>query len=143
MLSCAKPKVLKYLSDAVQQERLPITEDLAIVRSRSVPEDSLDEYYAAQGTVDPKRREQLRSLMLEKLDAYLSSHTLEAKLPDAIVGSSIVPRSLLESVPKSVSIALSDTPYESGGFFFSFCRFGWLMCFMIGRILRVRVESRE
>ncbi|CAB0043802.1 unnamed protein product [Trichogramma brassicae] len=30
--------------------------------------------------------------MLEKLDSYLSSHTLEARLPRAIVDSDIVPR---------------------------------------------------
>lgn len=117
MLSCAKPKVLKYLSDAVQQERLPITEDLSIVRSRSMTEDNeTDEYLTAQDAVDPKRREQLRSLMLEKFDAYLASHTLEAKLPEAIVGSDIVPRSLVDSVPKSISIPLSDSANGSGKF---------------------------
>ena len=119
MLSCAKPKVLKYLSDAVQQERLPITEDLSIVRSRSMDMDAdeqdFDEYYTAQGApVDPKRREQLRSLMLEKLDSYLASHTLEAKLPEAITGSNIVPRSLVESVPSSVSVPLSDSTNGNG-----------------------------
>ena len=113
-LSCAKPKVLKYLSDATEQERLPITEDLSIIRSRYIPEDNFDEYYASQDTVDPNRKEQLRALMLEKLDAYLSSHTLEAKLPQSIVGSSIVPRSLLETVPNSISIPLSDSPVENG-----------------------------
>ncbi|XP_031786259.1 uncharacterized protein LOC100118417 [Nasonia vitripennis] len=115
MLSCAKPKVLKYLSEAVQQERLPITDDLSIVRSRSMTEDNeADEYISAQDAVDPKKREQLRSLMLEKFDAYLASHTLEAKLPEAIVGSNIVPRSLVDSVPKSISIPLSDSPNGSG-----------------------------
>lgn len=115
MLSCAKPKLLKYLTDAIELERLPITQDLSIVRSRSIPEDNdFDEYLASQHSVDPQRREQLRSLMLEKLDTYLASHTIEAKLPEAIVGSDIVPRSLVESVPSSISIPLSDTPNGNG-----------------------------
>ncbi|XP_058793630.1 uncharacterized protein LOC131665621 [Phymastichus coffea] len=115
MLSCAKPKLLKYLSDAVQLEKLPITEDLSLVKSRSIPEDNdFDEFLASQDSVDPKRREQLRSLMLEKLDTYLASHTIEAKLPEAIIGSNIVPRSLIETVPKSISIPLSDAPNGNG-----------------------------
>jgi hypothetical protein len=117
MLSCAKPKILRYLSDAAQEQRLPITDDLFIVRSRSIPEDSdVENYYEAQSSVDPARKEQLRSLMLEKFDSYLSSHILEAKLPEAIVSSNIVPRSLIESVPKSISIPLSDSPNGNGKF---------------------------
>lgn len=88
MLSCVKPKVLAYLSNAVKEDRLAITDDLAVVKSRDMPEESSDEYYPPQyNAVDPARKELLRSLMLEKLDAYLSSHQLEAKLPEAIAGS--------------------------------------------------------
>ncbi|XP_043664353.1 uncharacterized protein LOC122627338 [Vespula pensylvanica] len=115
MLSCVKPKILSYLSDAVKQERLAITEDLAIVKSREAPEENPEEYYPTKYDIaDPARRELLRSLMLEKVDAYLSSHTLEAKLPEAIVGSNIVPRSLVESVPKYLSVPLSDSSNGQG-----------------------------
>lgn len=100
----------------------------------------MDEYYDTQESVDPMRKEQIRALMLEKLDAYLSSHTLEAKLPESIVGSNIVPRSLLESVSNSISIPLSDAPVENGMGFFLFknvllsidyCRLNYIFFFFI------------
>ena len=79
-----------------------------------VPEENLEEYYSSQDSVDPARKELLRSLMLEKLDAYLSSHKLQAKLPEAILGSDIVPRSLTESIPREVSVPLSDSENGQG-----------------------------
>lgn len=115
MLSCVKPKVLAYLSDVVKEERVPITQDLTIVRSRALHEDTIaEDDFAEYKGVDPARKELLRSLMLEKLDSYLSTHRLEAKLPEAIVGSNIVPRSLVESVPKSLTIPLSDSSNGEG-----------------------------
>ncbi|XP_076241428.1 DUF1676 domain-containing protein Osi18 [Calliopsis andreniformis] len=115
MLSCVKPKVLAYLSNAVKQDRVPITDDLAVVRSREMHEESSDEYYPSQyDSVDPARKELLRSLMLEKLDAYLSSHTLEAKLPEAIAGSNIVPRALVDNMPTSLTVPLSDSSNGQG-----------------------------
>lgn len=117
MLSCVKPKVLAYLSQAAKQDRLAITEDLALVKSRDLAEDNNNEdYYPAQyESVDPARKELLRSLMLEKLDAYLSSHQLEAKLPEAVVGSNIVPRSLVDSMPRSLTVPLSDSSDNGQG----------------------------
>ena len=112
MLSCAKPKILAYISEAVKLEKLPISDDLTIIRSQNIPENSFEEVYISQAAVDPDRKEALRSLMLEKLDAYLSSHYLEAKLPKAIESSNIVPRSFIESVPKSINVPLTD---ESNG----------------------------
>ncbi|XP_015123807.1 uncharacterized protein LOC107045914 [Diachasma alloeum] len=112
MLSCVKPKVLAYLSDVIKQERVSITEDLAVVRAREMSFENED--YSQYEGVDPDRKELLRSLMLEKLDAYLASHKLEAKLPEAIAGSNIVPRSLVDSVPKSLSIPLSDVSNGQG-----------------------------
>lgn len=116
MLSCAKPKVLAYLSQAAKQDRLAITEDLALVKSRDLAEDNSEDYYPAQyESVDPARKELLRSLMLEKLDAYLSSHQLEAKLPEAVVGSNIVPRYLVDSMPRSLTVPLSDSSDNGQG----------------------------
>lgn len=115
-MSCVKPKVLAYLSQAAKQDRLAITEDLALVKSRDMPEENSEDYYPAQyDSVNPARKELLRSLMLEKLDAYLSSHQLEAKLPEAIVGSNIVPRSLVDSMPRSLTVPLSDTSSNGQG----------------------------
>ncbi|XP_054002678.1 uncharacterized protein LOC128889256 [Hylaeus anthracinus] len=114
MYSCVKPKVLAYLSNAVKQDRLAITEDLAVVKSRDIPEDNTEEYLSQYGTVDPSRKELLRSMMLEKLDGYLSSHQLEAKLPEAIAGSNIVPRSLVDSMPRTLTIPLSDSSNGQG-----------------------------
>lgn len=115
MLACVKPKVLAYLSDVVKQERVPITEDLAVVRSRVTPEEyeDLTQYEG----VDPARKELLRSLMLEKLEAYLGSHRLEAKLPEAIAGSNIVPRSFIESVPQSLSVPLTDVAHGQSNYY--------------------------
>lgn len=116
MLSCVKPKVLAYITDAVKQDRLAITEDLAVVKSRDASEDNAkkENYPAQYDTADPTKRKLLRKLMLEKLDAYLSSHQLEAKLPEAIAGSNIVPRSLVDSMPKSLTVPLSDSPSGQG-----------------------------
>ncbi|XP_012287559.1 uncharacterized protein LOC105703633 [Orussus abietinus] len=114
MLSCVKPKVLSYLSDAVKQDKVSLTEDLTLVRSREMPEDTPEEYNSQYEFADPSRRELLRSLMLEKLDAYLCSHRLEAKLPDAILGSNVVPRALVESVPQSLSVPLADPSSGQG-----------------------------
>lgn len=115
MLSCVKPKVLAYLSQAVKEDRLAITDDLAIVKSRNMAEESNEEYYPPQyDSVDPARKELLRSLMLEKLDAYLSSHQLEAKLPEAIVGSNIVPRALVDTMPRNLTVPLSDSSNGQG-----------------------------
>lgn len=116
MLSCVKPKVLAYLTDAVKQDRVAITEDLAVIKSRDASQDNTKrDYYPSQyDAADPSKRKLLRTLMLEKLDAYLSSHQLEAKLPEAIMGSNIVPRSLMDSMPKSLTIPLSDSSNEQG-----------------------------
>lgn len=113
MISCVKPKVLAYLSDVVNADSVPITQDLKIVRSREFSSEDNQDYLSYDG-VDPKKKELLRSLMLEKLDSYLSSHQLEAKLPEAIVGSNIVPRSLVDSVPRSLSVPLSDSSNGQG-----------------------------
>ncbi|XP_032663256.1 uncharacterized protein LOC116840544 [Odontomachus brunneus] len=115
MLSCVKPKVLAYLTDALKQDRLAITEDLAVVKSRDAPKGDTEDYEPSQyDSADPSKRKLLRTLMLEKLDAYLSSHQLEAKLPDAIAGSNIVPRSLIDSMPTSLTVPLSDSSNEQG-----------------------------
>lgn len=115
MLSCVKPKVLAYITDAVKQERFAITEDLAVVKSRDAPEHKAEDYSPSQfDAADPSKRKLLRTLMLEKLDAYLSSHQLEAKLPTVIAESNIVPRSLIDSMPKSLTIPLSDSSNEQG-----------------------------
>ncbi|XP_018341463.1 PREDICTED: uncharacterized protein LOC108748016 [Trachymyrmex septentrionalis] len=116
MLSCVKPKVLAYINNVVRQDKLAITEDLAIVKSRDVPEHKEDYFPSQYDAADPSKRKLLRTMMLEKLDAYLSSHQLEAKLPEAIVGSSIVPRSLVDSMPKSLTIPLSDSSEQGRGF---------------------------
>ncbi|KAF7987572.1 hypothetical protein HCN44_003435 [Aphidius gifuensis] len=112
MLSCVKPRVLAYLTDVVKQERVAITEDLAIIRTREMPPDT--ENYTQFEEVEPERKDLLRALMLEKLDSYISSHRLEAKLPEAINGSSIVPRSFMDSVPSKLSLPLSDSTSEQG-----------------------------
>ncbi|KAL6432042.1 hypothetical protein ACFW04_006630 [Cataglyphis niger] len=113
MLSCVKPKVLAYLTDAAKQDRLAITENLAVVKSRDAPADNAEDY-SQYDAADPAKRKLLRTLMLEKLDSYLSSHQLEAKLPEAIAESNIVPRSLVDSMPKSLTIPLSDSSNEQG-----------------------------
>lgn len=114
MLSCVKPKVLAYFTDAAKQDRLAITEDLAIVKSRDAPQDdTTKDHDPSYDSENPSKTKLLRTLMLEKLDVYLSSHQLEAKLPDAITGSNIVPRSLIDNM-KSLTVPLSDSSNEQG-----------------------------
>ncbi|KAL0105076.1 hypothetical protein PUN28_016608 [Cardiocondyla obscurior] len=115
MLSCVKPKVLAYITDAVKQDRLAITEDLAVVKFRDVPEHKAEDHSSSQfDAADLSKRKLVRTLMLEEFDAYLSSHQLEAKLPAMIEGSNIVPRSLVDSMPRSLTVPLSDSPDEQG-----------------------------
>jgi len=115
MLSCVKPKVLAYITDAVKQDRLAITEDLAVIKSHDAPEHETEDYFPSEyDAIDPSKRKFLRTLMLEKIDAYLSNHQLEAKLPAAIVGSNIVPRSLINSMPKNLTIPLNDSSNGQG-----------------------------
>ncbi|XP_012228123.1 uncharacterized protein Osi18 [Linepithema humile] len=114
MLSCVKPKVLTYITDAVKQDRLAITEDLAVIKSRDVSQDNAEDYSSQYDAASSSKRKLLRTLMLEKLDAYLSSHQLEAKLPETIVGSNIVPRSLIDGMPKSLTIPLTDSSNNQG-----------------------------
>lgn len=152
MVSCVKPKVLAYLSNAAKQDRLAITDDLAIVKSRNMPEESNEHYPSQYDSVDPARRELLRSLMLEKLDAYLSSHRLEAKLPEAIAGSNIVPRSLVDSMPRSLTVPLSDSSDGQGNeidikkigriqFGYPYCICDLINCFL--RFVQVVDSSRR
>lgn len=118
MISCAKPKVLAYLSEAVNRDDLPITRDLSIVRSRSsdneAVDDNFEDVYSSQDLADPERKQALRDLMLERLDAYLSSHRLVARLPEDIASSNIVPRSFMDSVPRQLSVPLTEE--ENGDF---------------------------
>lgn len=114
ILSCAKPKVLAYLGRMIKEDKVAITEDLSIVRSMPDLENSFDEYYTSQDAIDPTRKDLLRSLMLKKLDAYLARHRIEAKLPEAIVGSNILPRTLIDSVPREVSFPLCDQDKNQG-----------------------------
>lgn len=112
MLSCVKPRLLTYMSEVGKMDKIPITEDLSIVgTSKDVQSVDTDEHYPS---ADPAKKEMFRSLMLEKLDNYLLNHHLEIKLPQAIVESNIVPRSLVDSVPKSLSVPLLDATQGEG-----------------------------
>lgn len=136
MITCAKPKLMSYFSEAIGQERFGITEDLTLVKSRSLSRDSdsLEEYYSQVGAVDPAKKRFLRTI-----DDFLASHQLEAKLPEAIASSGIVPRSL-SSESRSISLPLTEAPKEEGWLSFK-VQFLFFCCHKISEKLYKPVNS--
>lgn len=94
-----------------KRDRVYLTRDLVLAKSSEVPAhiEDVDE----ENSADPDRQEFLRSLFLDKLDAYLSTHHIEAKLPEALLNPDLVPRSLADAVPRSLKVPLVEAECSS------------------------------
>lgn len=85
--SCIKPKALAWISHAVNQDKIKITDELSIIRTG---EDEFD--------TTPRSANPIVNLF-DKLDSFLSSHSLRIEAPQILKeeeARSLVPRSLLK-----------------------------------------------
>lgn len=87
--SCIKPKMLSWISHAVNQDTIKITEDLSIVRTGE------DEFDTAETRSDASPVIKL----LDKVDSFLSSHALRVETPEILKteeARTYIPRTLLK-----------------------------------------------
>ena len=87
--SCIKPKALSWLSNAVNQDTIKITEDMTIVRTGEDVFDTAETSTDAHPVVN----------LLDKVDSFLSSHTLRIETPEILKteeARSYIPKSLLK-----------------------------------------------
>ncbi|KAG5672969.1 hypothetical protein PVAND_003055 [Polypedilum vanderplanki] len=86
--SCIKPKALAWISHAVNQDTIKITEDLSIVRTG---EDEFD--------VESRSDENPIVKLFDRVDSFLTSHSLRLEAPQLLKteeARAYVPRSLLK-----------------------------------------------
>lgn len=85
--SCAKPKALAWISHAVNQDTIKITEDLTIVRTGE------DEFTAEARSANPIVN------FFDKVDSFLTSHSIRIGTPELLKteeARSFVPENYLE-----------------------------------------------
>ncbi|XP_054258245.1 uncharacterized protein LOC128983108 [Macrosteles quadrilineatus] len=112
-LSCAKHKVLAFLSTATSQDKIRISRDLSIVRSDVAPQDENSLNVEDSQIVDPERRK--LALQLERVSRFLESHELRVRLPKEIIRPellSYVPHFLLKNLPQEIRVPLADNAVE-------------------------------
>lgn len=88
--SCIKPKALAWISHAVNQDKIKVTDELSIIRTG---EDEFDASSSSQ-----RSSNQIVNLF-DKLDSFLSSHSLRIEAPQILKqqeARSLVPQSLLK-----------------------------------------------
>lgn len=84
--SCIKPKALAWISHAVNQDKIKITEEMSIVRTA---EDEFTESRSGNAVVN----------LFDRLDSFLTSHSLRIEAPQLLKqeeARSMVPSSLLK-----------------------------------------------
>lgn len=85
--SCIKPRALAWLSHAVNQDKIKITEELTIIRTGE------DEFES-----QPRSGNKIVNFF-DRLDSFLTSHSLRIEAPQILKqeeARSVVPRSLLK-----------------------------------------------
>jgi hypothetical protein len=119
-LSCVKPKLLAFLSSAVKKDQIAVTKDMVIVRrdGAATPSDTFLEAEMSQLPMSiEERREAVRALMLDRVDAFLASHDLKIRVPKEVVSGSLspfIPKFLLEHVPAELQVPLTDNQEVQG-----------------------------
>lgn len=99
-VECVKPRTLQWISQVANNDEIKITNDLSIVRTATIEEDS---------NVDPRMAKDLTYAMFDKVDSFLQTHTLRVKVPEEITksaASEYVPRSLLFNLPSELDMPL-------------------------------------
>lgn len=85
--NCIKPKALAWISHAVNQDKIKVTEELSIIRTGE------DEFNAQARSANPIVN------LFDKLDSFFSSHSLRIEAPQILKqeeARSLVPSSLLK-----------------------------------------------
>ncbi|KAF4532560.1 hypothetical protein B566_EDAN008484 [Ephemera danica] len=114
-LACIKPKLLAFLSSAVKNDQIAITKDMLIVRRNGAPAPSaayLEAEMEQLPMAEDERREALRALMMDRVEAFIETHDLKIRVPKEIVSGSLlpfVPKFLLEQVPAEVTVPLTNS----------------------------------
>lgn len=100
--SCMKPKALAWISHAVNQDTIKVTEDLAIIRTGE-EESDVD---GRSGNENPIVN------LLNKVDSFLSSHSLRVEAPKILKNEearSLIPRSLLQGgIAEGIEVPLVE-----------------------------------
>lgn len=84
--SCVKPKALSWISNAVNQDRVRITDDLTIIRTGE------EEFSSTARSANPIVN------LFDKVDSFLSSHSLRIEVPQILKNEearSYVPKAFL------------------------------------------------
>ncbi|KOB70970.1 Osiris 18 [Operophtera brumata] len=99
-VECVKPRTLQWISQVANNDEIKITNDLSIVRTATLEEDS---------NVDPRMAKEPTYAIFDKVDSFLQTHTLRVKVPEEITksaASEYVPRSLLFNLPSELDMPL-------------------------------------
>lgn len=71
--SCVKPKALSWISHAIHQDKIRISDDLSIIRT-SEEEETFAEARSANPIVN----------LFDKVDSFLTSHSLRVEVPQLL-----------------------------------------------------------
>ncbi|XP_055383149.1 uncharacterized protein LOC129613201 [Condylostylus longicornis] len=114
-VNCIKPKALSWLSKAVQQDEIKITNELTIVRTGEDNGFDFDKQQQRSGKRDARLE------LFDKIDSFLATHSLKINAPEFLKSSearSFIPNSYLEGgLTQGVEIPLTDgNAVEGRGF---------------------------
>lgn len=70
--SCVKPKALSWISHAIHQDKIRISDDLSIIRTSE--EEAFSEARSANPVVN----------LFDKVDSFLTSHSLRVEVPQLL-----------------------------------------------------------
>lgn len=107
---CIKPKALSWISQAVNQDTIKISEDLTIVRTGEDVFDTAETRTDAHPIVN----------LLDKVDSFLSSHALRVETPEILKteeARSYIPKSLLKGgIADGLQVPLVEGNVAEGEF---------------------------
>lgn len=106
-VSCVKPKALAWISNAVHQDEIKITEDLTIVRTADEQPIDFNQKRSGNGYVE----------LFDKIDNFLASHSLRVGVPQILrteEARSFVPESL--TADDALVVPLSEGNVAEGNY---------------------------
>lgn len=113
--SCIKPKALGWISHAVNQDKIKITDELSIIRTG---EDEFDA--ESRADVNPVIN------FYNKLDSFLTSHSLRVEVPQILKNAearAYIPSSLLKGgIAEGLQVPLVEGNAVEGNFFIHYCQ---------------------
>ena len=133
--TCVKPKALSWISQAVNQDVIKVTNDLSIVKTGdNEPSDANDER-SQSPTVD----------LFNKIDSFLSTHTLKVEVPELLKtkeAREAVPESYLKGgLAEGLQVPLVAGNVAEGKFIFTSFSFFYFIKFFINFFSRSRFHQ--